>query len=64
VGGFQTAEAIRRLYRGHRQPRIVAWLMQNDEESIQKAWRHNIDEIVLWPVACNLLEEILSETFE
>ena len=41
----------------------MAWLKQNDEGSIQRAWRHNIDEVVLWPVAGNLLEEILSETF-
>ena len=60
MDGFEFAEELRNFYREHRiaQPMIVACTGHVEEEYINKAWTHEIDEIVPKPVKPEILEEI------
>lgn len=61
MDGFELAEEIRNFYRQHKvpQPMIVACTGHVEEAYIQKAWTHEIDEVIPKPVKPEVLREIL-----
>ena len=52
MDGFESSEMIRDFYRGKKvpQPMIVACTGHVEEQYINKAWTHEIDEVVPKPV--------------
>jgi CheY-like chemotaxis protein len=54
--GYRVAEELRRLYKGHQQPRIIAWSCNADDSAINKAWRYDFDEYVHKPISSIVLE--------
>ena len=46
MDGYEATEALREFYEGHPQPKVVACTGHDENESIQKAWRHDMDEII------------------
>ena len=60
VDGYEVAEEVREFYRMKRvpQPMIVACTGHVEEQFIQKAWTHEIDEVVPKPVKVDVLRSI------
>ena len=50
MDGFEATEAIRDLYEGSTQPKILAVTGHCEPQFISKAWRHDFDEIMPKPV--------------
>ena len=61
IDGYDASDLIRNFCRKYNllQPRIVACTGHTENEYIQKAWRHSIDEVVPKPVNIKILKEIL-----
>ena len=53
--GYWVSEELRRLYKGHQQPRIIAWSSNADDSAINKAWRYEFDEFVHKPISSIVL---------
>lgn len=66
MDGFEEAENIRNYYQKHgvQQPMIVACTGHVEDAYINKAWRHEIDEVVPKPVNVTILKEIFAEIFD
>ena len=63
LNGYQATDAIREFMRNNNllQPRVVGCTGHTEEEYIQKAWKHQFDEIVPKPVNAELIKTILEE---
>ena len=66
MDGFEEAEKIRNFYRECQvtQPMIVAITGHIEEAYIQKAWFHEIDEVVPKPVNVDVLTSIFQNVIE
>ena len=66
VDGYDASDNIRAFLRSNNmpQPVIIACTGHTEEEFIQKAWRHKMDEVVAKPTNFDILKEILSEMIE
>ena len=66
MDGFESSLHIRRFLRRNSllQPLIVACTGHVQEEWIQKAWIHQIDEVIAKPVGVESLKAVLKETIE
>ena len=52
LDGYEACDQIRNFYRENNilQPMVVACTGHTEEEYVQKAWRHQMDEILPKPV--------------
>ena len=60
MNGYEAASEIRDFYHQNKvtQPMIVACTGHVEEEFIEKAWQHDIDEIMPKPINNEVLNEI------
>ena len=63
MDGFEATDKIRNLMRKDNilQPMIIACTGHTEEEYIQKAWIHQMDEVLPKPTNIDILKKILSE---
>ena len=61
--GFEASDSIRNYCRRNNitQPMIIACTGHTEEEFINKAWRHGMDEVLSKPVAVHQVATILKE---
>lgn len=66
MNGFESSIRIRQFCRNQNliQPMIVACTGQIDDESIQKAWQHQIDEVMAKPTKMEAMKELLQDIIE
>ena len=66
LNGYEASIQIRRLIEEHsfEQPKIVACTGHVENEYIEKAWRHQMDEVLPKPVSQAILQEILNEIIQ
>jgi CheY-like chemotaxis protein len=66
MDGYDATVEIRKFIRHEQlpQPLIVACTGNEDESHIEKAWAHEIDEIVQKPANVEVLCQILSEVID
>jgi len=66
MDGFESSEKIRNFYRANKvaQPMIVACTGHAEEQYIQKAWCHEIDEVIPKPVSPDILKLVFAEMLE
>ena len=63
LDGYEASDQIRSFYRENiiLQPMIVACTGHTEEEFVQKAWRHQMDEILPKPIDFEALKLLLRE---
>ena len=64
VDGYDTTVKIRELYGHDQQPRVVACTGHCEPKFIDKAWRHDFDELAPKPIQAPILQMILADMFE
>ena len=66
MDGYESTDCIRQYLRENHvpQPVIIACTGHTEEEFIQKAWRHNMDEVVGKPTNFDTLKEIMEEIID
>ena len=66
MDGYEASEQIRRYVSKNNlfQPWIIACTGHNENEYINKAWRHKIDEVIPKPINLNILKEIMNEIMQ
>ena len=62
MDGYELADEIRNFYRINKvpQPMIVAITGHIEEDYINKAWTHEIDEVIPKPVNAEILKDIFT----
>ena len=63
MDGFEASDHIRNFcyQRKVSQPMIVACTGHTEDEFIQKAWRHQMDEFLMKPTSLEVLKSILED---
>ena len=63
IDGFKASLIIRELHRqlGIQEPLIVACTGHTEDEFVQKAWKHEIDELLPKPIKSEILSQIFKE---
>ena len=63
MNGYEASDHIREFLRKNNiyQPMIVACTGHTEDEYLQKAWAHQIDEVIQKPTNVNVLKDILKE---
>ena len=61
MDGYEASEKIRQYQKSHsmKQPLIIACTGHTEQEYVQKAWRHQMDEIVPKPAHPDVIKSIL-----
>ena len=61
MDGYQASQSIRNFVDSHElyQPMIVACTAHTEHEYIQKAWTHQIDEVLPKPINFQIFQDIL-----
>jgi CheY-like chemotaxis protein len=65
MDGYNFSSELRKLYTHHRvrQPYIAACTGHTEDTYIEKAWKHQINEIIPKPANKEIVEQILIEVF-
>jgi CheY-like chemotaxis protein len=63
LNGFETTDKIRSFYKkkNFQQPMIIACTGHTEDEYIQKAWHHKMDEFIMKPTKIEVLKSIIQE---
>jgi len=63
MDGFEAADEIREFYRLNQvsQPMIVACTGHCEQQYIEKAWRHQMDELIPKPVHLERVKAVLED---
>jgi YesN/AraC family two-component response regulator len=66
MDGFDATDYIRNFLtsRDFQQPKIIACTGHTDDEYIEKAWYHRMDEFLMKPTNIDVLQSILKESIE
>ena len=66
MDGFEATDYIRNFItsRDFQQPKIIACTGHTDEEYMEKAWCHSMDEFLMKPTNIDVLQSIIKEMVE
>jgi CheY-like chemotaxis protein len=66
LDGYQTSRQIRAYYESKniKQPVIIACTGHIEQKYIEKAWQHEINEVISKPLNINVVQEIIKEFFK
>lgn len=66
MDGFEASDQIRTFCQQRKivQPMIIACTGHTEDEFVQKAWRHQMDEFIMKPASTQVLKDVLVDMIQ